>query len=445
MKTLEQIGMAVGLTLASVAAGAQSWTVTLGPNGTVASTTLQQAQVNLVTGTQATIAVQCPSGVDCTQISAGLALGGATTDLSPTAASTASASFAIPGTGVSNGSALVLSLGSTQLGSFPLGPTTGDGTNATAAGSPPNDAPGLAQLLALPCPGHYSAMYEAKRNYGEVVVTPLGVVVASALDDQFDENDTLIVRVVADRRLLPLLAAERTSAFRDVGAVQILGGGESVPTLTRQAALVSECGERRFPLDDFAPGQATVQISALQGTQLTPTGSFDFNVNPLYTGMLTLGAAQTRLVSPDFGLATVAGQTVISAGNEGDEDLVYTLFYTPFLWGKRDVQKRIPWYQHVNLSIGIAPEDITDNAFLGVTVDLPAGFAFTYGLHFGQVESLAQGVTVGTPFAGTAATIPTANEWESDAFWAVSIDLSAMVQVFNAVLGSNGGTGGGGS
>jgi len=430
---------AAGLGLFGAAvAPAQSWTITIGPDNKIASTTtLQAGKVNIITQDQATVSVQCPNGADCTKASLRLAL----TNLSPTSQSFTGSTFAIPKAGVSGATNLAVAFAGSDIGTFQVGPDTGGGgTPGTQGGQPPpSTAPTVAQLLVLPCPGTFSAGYDEKANQGEIVVTPLGVVLASGLDTLFDENDTLIVRVVADQRLLPLLTVARTSAFRTVTAVNVLGAGETAPTLTRQAGLVAECGERRFVLENFAPGQGTVQISALQGTQLTPTGSFDFNVNPLYTGMITLGAARTDLVNPSFTLASVNGQTVIVAGKGGNNNLVYALFYTPFVWGKRDIQKRVPFYKHLNPAIGVAPDDITHNAFVGISADLPAGITLTYGRHFGQIEVLTQGLTVGSAFSGTADQIPTSLEWKNDNFWAISIDIRVMVQILKAAMGSGGG------
>lgn len=431
---------------------AQSWTITIGADQKIASTTLQTGKVNIVTDSQATVTATCPSGVDCTQVALRLTLNNvAISSLTPTSQSAASSAFAIPKSGVSNGTNLVVTFAGTQIGTFPLGPDAGAAPGTAGNQAPSSSAPTLAELLALQCPGTYTAGYveppakwwktsSSQSAEGEIVVTPLGVVLASGLDTLFDENDVLVVTVVADKRLLPLLTVERTSAFRDVTSVQILGAGQTAPDLERQAGLVADCGTREFRLEDFAPGQGTVQLSALQGTTPTPTGTFDFNVNPLYTGAMTLGAARTEVVDPGFKLASVDGQTVIAVGDEGDDDLIYSLFYTPFVWGQWDIQKSVPWYQHLNPTIGLAPEDVADNAFVGVTADLPAGIALTWGWHFRRIEALTQGVTVGSPFTGTADQIPTAEEWENDQFWAVSIDLRAMVQVLRAALGTGGGS-----
>lgn len=416
---------------------AQTWTITLGPNSSVTST-LQSATPNIITQTQATVNVTCQSGVDCSKAGLRLELNGANAgDLGPPTASAIGLTFKIAKASVSNGMDLAVLFNQNKIDSFPLGTDSTAVTPSTPATGTTTPA-SLADLLALPCPGTYTVPeYDRKGNLGEIVVTPLGTVLVSNLDTQFDENDSLIVRIVADRRLLPLLTAVRSSAFRDVTTVQIVGGGQTAPPLNRQGALVADCAEQKFVLSNFAPGQGKVQISALQEAKLTPIGSFDFNVNALYTGMLTLGAARTNLVDPGFKVVSVGGQTVIAPGEDGDQDLVYTLFYTPFVWGKRDLQKDEPWYRHINPSIGVAPQDITENAFVGVTADLPAGIALTFGRHFRQIEVLDQGLTVGAPYSGTADQIPTSKEWEDDNFWAVSIDLRAMTQVIRAALGGS--------
>jgi hypothetical protein len=431
------IALSMGL-LGAAATAAQSWTITIGPDNT-ATSTLQDGAVNVITQSQAKVNVECQSGVDCSQADLHLELDGTlVADLGPPTSSAAGRTFTISQSAVSPGTDLVVLLNGNEIDSYQIAPATAGGAPSGDGAQqpdlpPPAPPPTLAQLLALPCPRTYTVPpYDEKGNLGEIVVDPLGTVLASNLDTQFDENDNLIVRIVADKRLLPLLTAARTSAFRDATAVQIVGGGQQAPLLTRQAGLVPDCGEQKLLLSNFAPGEGEVQISALQEAQLTPTGGFDFNVNPLYTGMLTLGAARTDLVDAGFKIAVVGGQTVIAAGEEGDQDLVYALFYTAFLWGKRDLQKRVPWYKHLNPTIGVAPDDITDNAFIGVNADLPAGISLTFGRHFRQIQVLEQGLAIGTPFAGTADQIPAAQEWKDDNFWAISIDLRIMVQVLRA-------------
>jgi hypothetical protein len=435
-------GIAAGLgLLATAALTAQTWTITIGPNDSVTST-LQAGAPNVITQGQATVNVSCQNGVDCSKAGLRLESNGATVAvLGPPTSSAIGLAFTVPQASVSNGMDLAVLFNGNKIDSYSLGTSSAAVAPSTTPAAPAvsTTPASLGDLLALPCPGTYTVPeYDKKGNLGEIVVNPLGTVLVSNLDTDFDENDSLVVRIVADLRLLPLLTAVRTSAFRNVTTVQIVGGDQTATALKRQGALVANCGEQKFLLSNFAPGRGQVQISALQGTQLAPTGSFDFNVNPLYTGMLTLGAARTDLVDPGFKIASVGGQTVIAAGEEGDQDLVYTLFYTPFVWGKRDLQKTEPWYKHFNPTIGVAPQDVTNNAFVGITADLPAGIALTFGRHFRQIEVLQQGLTVGSPFSGTADQLPTANKWEDDNFWAVSIDLRAMTQVLRAALGGGG-------
>lgn len=416
---------------------AQTWSITVKPGNAVESD-LATDRVNLMTGATATINVQCDAGVDCSQIGLQLESGGAVlTTLTPSGSGSSRTFTLGSGSVVSTGTDLVLTSGGTRIASFRIGTIPSSGGTTPQGGTTEGGTTVLSDLLRTSCPGTFTAGYDAKANRGEIVVTPVGNVLARALDT-FDENDTLIVKVVGDVELLPLLKVERTSAFRDVGTVRIVGAGEQIPQIARQAG---GCGVQQFTLNDFAPGRATVQISALQGTQEVPLGTFDFNVNPLYTGMFTLGAAWTNLVDPGFKLVSQGGQTVIGVGEEGDQDLLYVLSYTPFVWGKRDLEKKIPWRERFNPMVGIAVDDVQDNAFVGISADLPAGIVLTFGRHFRRITVLSTGLSVGDPFTGTADQLPTAKEWENENFFGLTIDLRAMVQLLRAAAG----TGGGGS
>ena len=435
-----------GMLVAGTAtAQTQTWSITVKPGNAVEST-LATDRVNIMTGTTATINVQCDTGVDCSQIGLQLESGGAVlTTLTPSGSGSSRTFTLGSGSVVSTGTDLVLTSGGTQIATFRIGTVPGSGGTTlqgqTTQGSTSSGASGgttvLSDLLRTSCPGTFTAGYDAEANRGEIVVTPVGNVLARALDT-FDENDTLIVKVVGDVELLPLLKVERTSAFRDVGTVRIVGGDQQLPQIARQAG---GCGVQQFTLNDFAPGRATVRISALQGTQEVPLGTFDFNVNPLYSGMFTLGAAWTNLVDPGFKLVSEGGQTVIGVNEEGDRDLLYVLSYTPFVWGKRDLEKRIPWHQRLNPMIGIAVNDVQDNAFVGISADLPAGVILTFGRHFRRITVLPEGtgLAVGDPFTGTADQLPTAKEWENENFFGLTIDLRAMVQLLRVAAGTAGG------
>lgn len=461
---------AVVLAVLAAAPGAgQTWRLTVAPGGqSVTSTDLVTSPPNQITGDTATVEVTCATPSDCAGVALALVQNGAvilTLGRSPAG----SDSFLVPASAASGSVVdLAVSFRGRNVASFPV--------TAPAAGTPPPPAPipppaaappapvpvpvpappppsprgssppTLAELLVTACgAATVPVTYDAKADLGSILVTPTANVLARGVDT-FDENDTLRVIVYGDVRLLPLLKVERTSAF-NIPAVRIVGAGETLPEqlIARQGAGV--CGTAEYRLSDFAPGEATVQISALQGSgaDFVTLGSFDFNVNPLYTGILSLGAAWTKAVDPGFKLASDGTEQVIALGDEGDDDLVYALFYTPYVWGKRDLEKKIPrsrWYEHVNPTVGIVPQDLQENALVGVTVDLPAGFLVTFGVHFREIEALPEdtGLAVGSPFSGTADQLPTAESWEDETFFAVTVDLRAIVQLFAAAAGAGGGS-----
>jgi hypothetical protein len=427
---------------------AQTWSITIAPGGSVLATNLKRTPPNSITGTTATAQVNCQTASDCANVGLQLEKNGAvvmTLGRSPAGSDT----FPVPASAVQG---TVMDLAVTfqgqKIDSYPVtAGASGSSGGSTGSTTTPGGTPGtpaqpasvggtpLAEMLATTCPEEtVSLHYDAKANLGEILVTPAGNVLARAVDT-FDENDKLRVIVYGDARLLPLLKVQRTSAF-GVQTVRIAGAGLTVPELVaRQAAGV--CTTAEFMVSDFSPGQATVQMSALQGTTWLPLGSFDFEVDPLYTGILSLGAAWTDLVDPGFKIASNGSGTVIALGESGKHDLLYTLLYTPYVWGRRNLDRKIPtrqWYKHVNPSIGIAPQNLDENAFVGITIDLPAGFLFTFGRHFRQVATLpaSSGLTVGSPFTGTADQLPTTQSWKNDNFFAVTVDLRAIVQLFAA-------------
>jgi len=434
--------------LAAAPAAAQTWSATVpaGGSGAVQSSDLKRTPPNQVTdAAAATVKVTCQAPADCSRLKLQLrnAQGATIVDLGRIPAG--SNDFALPASALQAGQTanLVFLLpdasGQDQLvdsfqvtgGPPPVGPP------------PAGTEPTLAQLLTIDCPSAgVTVGYDAANNLGEILVTPTGQVLGRGIDT-FDENDTLKVIIYGDQRLLSTLKVERISAFRDAQTVRIVGAGLTVPEGLRQAAPVANCTTLELTLAEFAPGQGKVQISSFQDKDWVPLGTFDFQVDPLYTGILSLGAARTNLVDPSFKIASNGTENVVALGDEGDDDVLYALFYTPYVWGKRDLEKKIPlrrWYKRLNPSFGIVPDDVTDNVLAGITIDLPAGFLFTYGWHFRRVTVLPEetGLTVGSPFAGE--TLPTAKEWEDDTFLSLTVDLRAMVQLFTAALGGGGGS-----
>jgi hypothetical protein len=85
--------------------------------------------------------------------------------------------------------------------------------------------------------------------------------------------------------------------------------------------------------------------------------------------------------------------------------------------------------------VGIAINDVLDNAFIGASIDYKV-FVLTGGVRFQHVDQLASGLEVGDPFAGTADKIPLSKKWDHSGFVAVSIDLRAAVSFLKTLGGS---------
>jgi hypothetical protein len=298
----------------------------------------------------------------------------------------------------------------------------------------------LDQLLRTPCPGEYEATsYDAENNEGHIILTPTGNVLDKDLD-LFDENDALVVKIVGDKRLLPLLKVKRTSPFRRKGIVRLVGEEAGI---ARYAVEEPECGEREFIVQDFEPGKGEIEISVI-GDPDRVIGNFEFNVNPLYTGIISYGGVWTRAVDPDLKLVTSEteeAENILIKGNAGEGDLLYALLYTPYIWGKRDLEKIYPWYKYINPTVGIVPNDITNHALLGVSIDLPiGGILFTVGAHVRRIDALAQDTEaeIGEPYAvgrdADDVELSTSRELDTDLFFAVSVDLRAAVKVVKAAL-----------
>ena len=102
MRISWKAGFAAALAVfGSASALAQTWTITIGPKGAVTST-LQQGRVNLVTQNQATVIVDCQSGVECSGADLHLESNGATiADLGPPTQSAAGSTFTFPQSAVS--------------------------------------------------------------------------------------------------------------------------------------------------------------------------------------------------------------------------------------------------------------------------------------------------------------------------------------------------------
>jgi len=262
-----------------------------------------------------------------------------------------------------------------------------------------------------------------------------------------DDRDRVRVTVIAKQEAVAQLRISRHSAFRSVGTLNILGAGTDVSKLLRQSeGAPVQLGCRTVTLGDFASGKGEVEIAFVDDKGAAQVlGSFDFAVNPTYTGAFSLGAIRTPLLDPDIGLAFNGTDTVITAKTDGiqGEDkkahrILYTVAYTYYMWGRRDVEKPRPFWHRINPMMGVVLNDIPNNFIAGATVDLFDGVFLHAGAHAGKVRALDphSGLELGDKFTAEAKELPIVRRWKTKFFVGVSIDLRAAAQLFTAAVGS---------
>ena len=264
-----------------------------------------------------------------------------------------------------------------------------------------------------------------------------------------DDRDLVQVQVLAPPTTLAQLRVARRSAFRSVGTINLVGGDINASGLIRYGWTEAQpLGCRLFELTDFAGGKAVVEISAVDEKATARTlGSFEFAVNPTFTGALSFGAIRTELLDPTIGLAFNGTDSVITAKTDGVEGvdekahrILYGVFYTYYVWGRRDLDKPRPLHERVNPMMGVILNDVPNNFVGGATLDLADGVFVSIGAHAGKVRVLdpRSGFEFGDVFSGKAEDIPVVRRWRTKFFVGVAIDLRAASQLFKSSLGSGG-------
>ncbi len=471
-RLLPLLGLA--LSLSTFNARAQSFTLSLDrQNAPVATGTgqdLSTTTANVITESNGSITVTCASAQNaCAGLDLKLTLlrqdDTVVRDIDGTASSNALL-FSVPASEVTQGVRLGYKLdGALQAPRFPLQASAGGSAVRPPQPGPAQTTNGVSTnaLLTRLCRSYPEAQpYDRQGNRANIVVTPTGVVVSSDVAG-FDENDALVVTVVADPRILPSVKVRRSSAFGPRGVVRLVGDEvrDSVDFQRESMEDAPPCVSRDFVVRDFQPGRGEVELSLL-GTPDRSLAKLDLNVNPLYSGALTLGPARTSAVDPEFRLVsrpvetdgegeegdsegdpqgTAEREDVIIRGNEGDRDFLYTLFYTPYVWGRRDLEKGYPWYTYINPTLGVSLEDPLDNVFFGGSVSLPVGITVAAGWHARRIDILSPefDIAEGDPFDASTdpdgdPILPVATEVSIDRFIAASIDLRAAVKVFGSLF-----------
>lgn len=334
---------------------------------------------------------------------------------------------------------LVVSYNGTAVATVQLAALSDDG--AQAPPSSPGTTSSIKDLLKTPCPTQVD-LPAPRKDTVNMLVTPLGNVIAIDSPEGIDENDTIVVTVLADAALLPYLRVVRTSDLRLGGGINILGADVQVPTefthKGAKGAKASACGTLQAMLRDFAPGRGTIAINLQTGSDQVTLGTIELAIHPLYTGMFSLGGAWGRVVDQEFDVASNGTNSVVTTTNTGDRQFSYVLLYTPFVWGPRDIQRSASFIDHLNPSVGFSLSSPLDNVFAGASIDLLNSVVFTLGMQVSHVARLDpnSGLTPGSPFTGSRDDLPISKEWKTGLFWAVSVDLRAAVQLVRTVLGT---------
>jgi hypothetical protein len=275
-----------------------------------------------------------------------------------------------------------------------------------------------------------------------IVVTLFGNVLARPA--MITEEDRVLVRIPAVDAMAQLVTVHRTSPARTVGDIRIIGAQD--PAFTSQALDESKTATLTptcfidAVLDDFAPGlgQAEIRLVTAVGSELkrVTVAAFDFNVEPVFAGMISLGPIVSDLQDPQFTKATnAAAETYISESESGDDRILYALIYTPFVAGKRVAEPPLTrdprsWLRRINPMFGVILNDIGKNAVGGVSVDLPFGIIAHAGWHVGRTSEIddQSGLSAGSVIAADA-TIPVVRRWNIDRFWGLTLDTRVALRL----------------
>ncbi len=408
-----------------------------------------------------TLTIQCGAGIDCEDVTVEIVAGAAKIPLTATSSSSKEWSFTGTGqaalhrvipAGSDAAAMLVVSHPSgaedpREVGRFPVARTE----EADAGGTDGSDSSSLFDLVTSPCRDRLAAeietlpAYDRKHNLAVVLLSPTGQLLSGDLS-QFDEDDELHVLMLARTGLHGRLKVYRKSAIRTLGNLNIVGAGEPPPTIA-QAAREPRCEVRQHVIRDFASGRGEVEISVLnEDLTSQAVGNLEISVHPLYDGAFIFGGVRTPLLNPKFTLTPDSLITIAEDGAAADHRILLAVFYTPFIWGRRDLEKPRDLLDHraLNPTIGLVLNDVSEHFLAGVSYDVISSVYLAAGAHFGRVRALDPNATntatsapyrVGDKFTGAADAIPTVTNWETDFFVAVGLDLRAAVQLLKKVVG----------
>ncbi len=360
------------------------------------------------------LSVVCDAAVDCTKVR--LMADGAV-ELEGTSKGPGTRSFSV----TSGTKVLEILIGADKIDEFPL--------EAAGAETPAGQTVRCEPLVV-------GQTYDRAANRATFVVSHFGDIWAHP-SEQVDENDEVVVIVRAPADLIPNLKVRRTSTTRTVGGITILGAAEAIQLQSR----VEECAEKRVVLSDFAPGIGQVQISLQPAEKEIPVGTFEFSVAALYDGYLSFAAVYSDSISRTYKLAPVGNDEIIVPGEAtgpGDREIRYAVFYTPFLWAKREIVKGPEhWYHRLNPTFGLTISELAEHFLTGISFDY-GGFVIVGGVMASRQTILSpdSGLSVGDAFSGSESEIPTAKDWTFKGYVGGGIDFRAVVSLMKAAAGA---------
>ncbi len=459
MNIIKFFGTAILILVTKGAHAAQSWTITVPdtktakldcPETSIFDTCLLPKGKTNSFSEGASLTINCAEAAVCKEVKIYNEVNGIPVNelAAATDASATSKVYALSTKNIKAAANVGVFFQKTMLASFTLQPNEAAAQKGSAVGATLEAlVAGSNSIPLFECPSSLQATYSEPNDLGEakasatIYTDVLGNVLAKPSDYSFDENDKLTLYVIGDKDLLPRLKVARTSDMRDLTRIRILGEGAEIAGIKERQTLREPitCAMRKIDIDSFGAGKGVVTISRVKGEEVSTISTFDLNVAPLYSGMFTLGAFRTDLVDTNYKLVAQGADNVIAPENSSDTDTRYSIFYTPFVWGRRDIEKPFAWsswYQHINPTVGFVLDEVSDNFLAGVSFDLSRGVLITVGKHYGKVTVLSEesGLTAGSVFTGAADTIPTAESWKSDNFVAISFDIGVMSKLIKSAF-----------
>lgn len=373
-------------------------------------------------GLPVVVTVECVGNVDCAAVQGTLTVGGSATDLEPETGATGSrAVLRIPGVTSEN----------TQQGRITLvvdGDTVAPVLRIAFEGEEePRPARTPEEVARTSCSDRLTLVgtaYDRRADLAQFVVTPQGTVLARP-EETVDEDDNVIVYVLGPESQLQNLQISRSSPIRAVANINILGQEPAREVIDEQSE--EACSVVRAVLGDFGSPRGEVKIARVaDGGAKTDLATFDFAVNPLFTGAFSFGPVVTFRRDRVFG--TLPNRE-ITVTEQSEQQTDYVVAYTHFLTGRRDTEKSS--VLHLDPILGLKPDELLEHVFAGVSLDFMHGtFFVSVGVHGSDITEIdpASDLVVGDQLPAEYTSVPTRERWEWAPFAGLTIDVRAAAQ-----------------